>query len=246
MDECHQFEETLLGLFAADIRRADCDAMGVFFSSNLERLIRDYISVSRRVRDDDDDDGPDQPEITVSSGIQRKRIHKTARALTHADLSDKVNPWHVGYTADSIEIRPLFARNLARLLLRRSERVLFMSATPGSPDHFFRNLGITEDTDFVEVKSDFPAGRGIFLPAGLGPISRNNLNQNLPTLAHGCAVVMREMPHEKGLILCAGYDLQRELYRRLQPEFGHRLLNPESVRVRPWLQDTSTPKSQPY
>jgi Rad3-related DNA helicase len=221
VDECHGLEPVLLGLFHVKVLRKDAVALGLEFDSpDVDRLFAEFVSVV-----------PDNYESAtftrqVPDFAQRERIRGTARRLAQIKLRDTQNPWQLTRSQDEIECRPLFARNLAPRLLSLGERVLFMSATPGSPDQFFRNLGIEPgpDTDFAEVDSDFPRGKGICLVKGAPYVSSERLDQQLPVLADVCGQIMRQMKDEKGLILCASYKLASGLSERLRGEFGSRLL----------------------
>ena len=55
-------------------------------------------------------------------------------------------------------------------------------------------------------------------------VKSGKIEKYLKTLADLCAQVMRQMPREKGAILCASYPLANGLYELLRREFLHRLL----------------------
>jgi Rad3-related DNA helicase len=227
VDECHGLEPVLLDLYHANVLRKDCAALGVNFDSpDPARMFREFIQMAKQVRDEDGDFVA--PELPIEYPAQRRRIRDTAKRLERVDMFDHQNPWHISRDDLVIDCRPLFAKNLAARLFGLADRVLFMSATPGLPKHFFHNLGITNETAFVEVDSDFPRGKGICLVKNAPYISFKNMDAKLPILADVCAQVMRQMPHKKGAVLCASYPLAEGLYERLRREFGHRLLIHES------------------
>ncbi len=124
-------------------------------------MFNDYVSRVGR------DTGADNARLRdlVPDVQQRDRMKSTARKLTGLAGHDAANPWHIERDQDWVSCRPLFARKMARRILDKADRVLFMSGTPGNADTFFRNLGIEPgaDTAVVEVDSDFPRGYGIEL-----------------------------------------------------------------------------------
>ena len=217
VDECHSFEPMLLGLFNIQVLRKDVDALGIWFAQkDLEQLFSYYVGQAGS--------GTEEDEFRLKGLVpdiqQRDRIKSTARKLAGLGQEDPENPWHVERDLDSIRCRPIFARKLARRILDRADRVLFMSGTPGKADSFFRNLGIEpgEETAVVEVDSDFPRGHGVRLLKNAPYVTKNNLRETVPLLADCCAQGLREHS-TKGLILCASYPLAIQLTALLTPEF---------------------------
>jgi hypothetical protein len=98
-----------------------------------------------------------------------------------------------------------------------------MSATPGSAEHFFKNLGIEGETAFVNEPSDWPLGRIHLTITGARFFNYANREADRLVMAEECRKIIREHP-TKGLILCASYDLQKALYALLVGEFGDRLI----------------------
>ena len=223
VDECHGLEPMLLDLHHVRLLRKDAEALGIHFGQpEVGQLFAEYVSRAGRGTEADDA----RLKARVKDIQQRDRIKSTARKLAGLGQHDAENPWHINRDRDSIECRPLFARNLARRILDKADRVLFMSGTPGNAHTFFRNLGIEpgKDTAVVEVDSDFPEGHGVRLVDGAPFVKSATLSQSMPELAHMASVILRERATSKGLVLCASYALAKDLTQALTPEFGHRLI----------------------
>ncbi len=223
VDECHGLEQMLLDLHNVRVLRRDAEALEIHFGQrDMQQLFNDYVSRVGR------DTGADNARLRnlVPDVQQRDRMKSTARKLTRLAGHDAANPWHIERDRDWVSCRPLFARKMARRLLDKADRVLFMSGTPGNADTFFRNLGIEpgEDTAMVEVDSDFPEGHGVRLVDGAPFVKSAALSKSMPALAHMTSVILRESALSKGLILCASYALAKALTTALTPEFGYRLI----------------------
>jgi Rad3-related DNA helicase len=222
VDECHGLEPMLLSLFEIRVLRKDAGALKIHFGqTSVQQLFNDYVSQAGRGTEEDDA----RLKAIVPHIQQRDRIKSTARKLAGLGQQDAENPWHIERDRDVVRCRPLFARKLARRILDKADRVLFMSGTPGNADNFFRNLGIEpgKDTAVVEVDSDFPRGHGVELVKNAPFVTSANLGTTLPILADCCAQAMREFT-SKGLILCASYALANQLSVVLTREFGNRLI----------------------
>ena len=222
VDECHGLEPMLLSLFHLRVYRKDADAMGIRFDNpDVQELFDAFVDQDKALSDE-------QLRALVPDISQRERIRGTARRLAHVDLRDSKNPWNLRRDRDCLECRPLFARNLAPRLLSMAGQVLFMSGTPGSPDSFFRNLGIVpgKNTAVVSVDSDFPVGEGVRLIKNAPYVNARNLDTAMPILADVSSQILRQLPTEKGLILCASYSVAAKLSDALRPEFGSRTTDP--------------------
>jgi Rad3-related DNA helicase len=268
IDECHGLEGMLLGLHTFSIRRRDVITLGLNYAADFDTLFQEFVELVPEPTVEEDGELTAPPEFAqkVPDIMQRRRILGARQHLGQTDIHDDANPWYIERMSDDkgerIECKPLFARQYASRLLELGQRVLFMSGTPGTAEPFFRNLGITGDTDVVEVDSQFPRGRGIMLPPHADYVSTATLDRprkrqgKNETLAHWlasetvmqqltrcCAEILRQMPNSKGLILCASYAFQLRLYAGLKREFSQRLIMHTSEdRVEKIAEHCGTPK----
>jgi Rad3-related DNA helicase len=220
VDECHGLEPMLLSLFHLRVHRKDVVALGIRFDTpDAQKLFDGFVDQDKALSDE-------QLRARVPDISQRERIRGTARRLAQVDLRDSKRPWSIRRDSDCLDCRPLFAQNLAPRLLSMADQVLFMSGTPGSPDNFFRSLGIEpgKDTAVVAVDSDFPVGEGVRLIRNAPYVNASNLDTAMPILADASSQILRQLPTEKGLILCASYSVAAKLADALRSEFGARIL----------------------
>ena len=212
----------LLSLFHLHVYRKDAVAIGVRFdSSDEQEIFNAFVSRDNALSDE-------QLSRLVPEISGRERIRALARRLAQVDLHDLKNPWDVRRDQDCIECRPLFGCNLASRLLGMADQVLFMSGTPGTPEHFFRNLGIEpgKDTAVVTVDSDFPVGEGVLLVKNAPYVTANSLGTVLPALVSLSAQIIRQVPTEKGTHFVRVVPARGQAHRRTAPGI--------------WLPDTDT------
>ena len=111
--------------------------------------------------------GTKTPYIYPASIGQRKHILTTAKKMASIPWT-REDEWYFDRTSEeakkagskdpkeagAIIGKPLFAHHLTERVFGKADRILFMSATPGSSEQLFKNLGIKGDTAFVDEPSD--------------------------------------------------------------------------------------------
>jgi len=223
IDEAHNLERTLVEIERRQITPKQVNAIGA----------RPFEFV-----------GEDRKQLDPSAVKQWLRYFESAIARSVGGLSDKAEKrgyeslqeainftlncgdWIAWKEKGNLVVTPMSARKAASRLFRCAKRVLFMSATMGNVPLFLENLGIdTKDAGVHKAKCTFaPANRRIIY-RDLGAMSKTSGQPGLTRMLEECSRILRERPHERGIIHCNSNELQRTVWGHLRKEFGIRILN---------------------
>lgn len=155
--------------------------------------------------------------ISREEQVALKRVKNLARRLEffqttyeenwlfkHETKRDK-RFWHV-------EFEPVWAKKFGQMLWGHGDRVVFMSATPGSKEEFCFKLGLNpEEVDYIEVPSPFPVEnrRVIYMP--VGNLSMKYYERNRPNMLLAIDNIIGERLDQKGIIHTPSYQMANDI-----------------------------------
>jgi len=112
-----------------------------------------------------------------------------------------------------IDVSPFADKYITRL----GKRVLFMSATILSKEHFCRSMGLSEaDTAFISLPSPFPIENRPVLFSPVGSMSAKVIDSTLPKMLKSVKAILDAHPSEKGIIHAHTYKIAKYLKDNLK------------------------------
>lgn len=128
----------------------------------------------------------------------------------------------------SCNAKPIEASQFAdRLLFSMGNLRIFMSAYAGPKEVFCRSLGLNpDDVAWAKLGSTFPVENRPVHMLMLGSMGRQGYESTFPAAIQACENILSHHALDRGVIHCANYRLGAEIYRKLKPKHGHRLLFP--------------------
>ena len=112
-----------------------------------------------------------------------------------------------------IDVSPFAEQYVTRL----GKRVLFMSATILSKEHFCRSMGLPPDeTAFISLPSPFPIENRPVLFSPAGSMSAKVIDRTLPQMLKSVKAILDAHPNEKGIIHAHTYKIARYLKDNLK------------------------------
>ena len=149
--------------------------------------------------------------------------------LLEASRDDGDADWVVDEGRDPhgrrLAFRPVDVAAFAEpFLFRYGRRVLMMSATILDADTYVRSLGLhPDDVEVVRAPSHFPPQRRPVLLRPAARLTRHRLNAELPKLVDAVAELMRDHPHEKGVVHAHSYRIARAIVEGLPEALRRRI-----------------------
>jgi len=130
---------------------------------------------------------------------------------------------------DQLLLQPVFAREFMKnLVWKRGEYYLISSATILEPEEYVELNGLTDilqrdEVEILEVPSTFPPENRPVIDATVGPLTRQQWDNNLPLAVAAVEEILRK---EKGnvAIHAHSYRHQRALVTNLSPDLKRRLI----------------------
>lgn len=114
-----------------------------------------------------------------------------------------------------VEFEPLWSRKFGQMLWSHGDKVVFMSATPGSKEEFCFKLGLNpEDVDYMEVPSPFPVENRKIVYWPVGSMTMANWDRNLSNLIITIDSIIEERIDQKGVIHTSSYKKAQDIVRR--------------------------------
>ncbi|MEX2501619.1 MAG: helicase C-terminal domain-containing protein, partial [Trueperaceae bacterium] len=177
-------------------------------------------------------------EATPPTSAQAGRLLRSKRwidqlqarlATLAASVDDGDTEWVAETGRDAagrtVAFRPVEVAGLADpLLFRFGERVLLMSATILDPATYLRALGIDPDrAAVIRAPSTFPPERRPIRLRPVARLTRHHLASDLPKLVAAVEQLLREHPHEKGVVHAHTYRIARAIADGLPPDLRPRL-----------------------
>lgn len=100
---------------------------------------------------------------------------------------------------------------------------LFMSATPGPPESFMKNIGVTSaNYTKIENQFDFEKSPILFYPGN--KMTYNEKEKSLPKIAEIIANVAGDHQNDSGIIHSGSYDNSKKIYEALPKHVKSRVL----------------------
>ena len=123
-----------------------------------------------------------------------------------------------GRSKKKIEFKPIDVSSYAHEhLFDRADRVLMLSATILNKDGFCELLGIKRSQcNFLNLESPFPIENRPIITAGIGKMSSQHIDSNLPKLALAIDSILEEHKNEKGIIHCHSYKIANFLKNNIK------------------------------
>lgn len=152
------------------------------------------------------------------------KLYKRANALSN--LCDKLSAfsdgdpkdWFVYEDKGTLTFKRFSAAEIAnKMLLRKGEYVLFMSATIPAIPTFLRNLGIkAEDTAILQLDSDFPKENRPVYAWSAGDMRQACIDKTLPVMCKRIEDILTRCAGMKGIIHAHSYKVTEAIASHLQ------------------------------
>jgi Rad3-related DNA helicase len=147
---------------------------------------------------------------------------------THETFEEMEKKWlmHVDFEENTLQLSPIYGDFLFDHYIRPlADKFVFLSATPGSKKAFCEELGIPlDDCCYIETDTPFPPEKSPIVALPSLKMGMRDLQATLPKIAPVLEEILNMHAGERGVIHCATYKLQEEIYRRLSPKLRDRLV----------------------
>jgi ATP-dependent DNA helicase DinG len=153
---------------------------------------------------------------------------------SHANIADDLKivemskKWVITPNLDdnTVQISPLYGNFLFDLYLKPlADKFIFQSATLGTKTQFCNEIGLPQNEAlFIETDTPFPAEKSPIIIFPELKMGAKDLPITLNTIQNALERILDVHQGERGIIHCATYKLQEELYKRVSPEYRKRLL----------------------
>lgn len=136
--------------------------------------------------------------------------------------------WLIHYFPEdsSLQLSPMDGGYLFREYLKPlGKKFVFMSATLGSKHDFCKTLGLDESrTLYIQTDTPFPPEKSPIIVLPQLKMGYKDLEETIPKIAPIIESIFNIHANERGIIHCATYKLQGEIYRRVNSESRKRIL----------------------
>jgi ATP-dependent DNA helicase DinG len=232
-DECHSLEEQIIRFVDGAVSVAQAkkwtgwDSIPNFdslyeYCSWLEKIyVPKLVEVYHRLEEleilADISDEKTSKDLTDLD----KYICKLNRAINQ--IKDNEDNW-VFWKEDSRDgndrqyvIRPVFGRPFVQQLIKSIAPIrLYLSAYPGIPDVFCRNLGLEQDkVAWLTLGSDFPVKHRQIHYYPMGSMGNRSKSDSLPTVLRSVIRIAKAHETSRGLIHCNSYELGEQIQNAL-------------------------------
>jgi len=147
---------------------------------------------------------------------------------THETLEQLEARWfiHSDVEKNTVTLSPLYGNFLFyEYLHKMADKFVFMSATPGTKSAFCHELGIPQEKClYIETDSPFEPQKSPILVLPKLKMGYNDQPQTLQKIPGVITDILSSHKGERGIIHCATYKLQDEIYRRVPHEVKSRLI----------------------
>lgn len=162
-----------------------------------------------------------------------RKINKIITEIEEDDLNLVVDNTYVDYQktiVDKITFKPVDVSKFAKNnLFRFGDKVVMMSATIINYQEFIKSLGIEPaESVFIDIPSTFPKENRPIIRNFVGQLNKGNLEASMPLIIQSVREILQNHSDQKGIIHTHTYSMAKALVAALRPEFGDRLLFPES------------------
>ena len=148
---------------------------------------------------------------------------KSCPEYSESDLS-----WLIHYFQEdgSLQLAPMNAGYLFDEYLKPlGKKFIFMSATLGNKTEFCKTLGLDESkTLYIQTDTPFPPEKSPIIVLPQLKMGYKDLEETIPKIAPMIEQILDLHENERGIIHCATYKLQGEIYRRLSDKHKKRIL----------------------
>ena len=221
-DEASELEDELIKQFSADVNFERLSYYGI----DVHPLITDNKERCRNWLTDLIFNISEQMNVLIN------RVNKKHRTLSqpekikltyfknlHGSLTTVDGLWKnceyvIDRTIKSVTFTPLRADCLTKYIFNYADNVLLMSATIIDHKHFAKSLGIT-DYEYVEVESDFDAGKSPIFVSSQNKLNYKNLPIVLPQICDQIKTITEHHKTEKGIIHTHSNDITQFLKTKL-------------------------------
>ncbi len=161
---------------------------------------------------------------------QAEEKERTEQFLANYNLYKSSNSeWVWNINSEQLLLQPVFAKEfMKQLVWKRAEYYIISSATILNPREYAELTGLTEileddEISFLEAPSTFPVENRPIVDATVGPLSRQELEHNMPRAVLTVEKILRK---EKGnvAIHCHSYEHQRSLVNSIADDLKTRLI----------------------
>jgi Rad3-related DNA helicase len=147
---------------------------------------------------------------------------------THETYEQMNDQWLMHYNPDdnSLQLSPMYGNFLFDYYIKPlADKFLFLSATLGTKSEFCKELGIPDDECmFIETDTPFPPEKSPVIVLPTLKMGMKDLDNTLKTIPDVLERILDIHQGERGIIHCATYRLQEEIFKRLGPMYQQRLV----------------------
>jgi Rad3-related DNA helicase len=147
---------------------------------------------------------------------------------SHETFEEMETKWLMHYDPqdNTLQLSPIYGNFLFDTYIRPlANKFLFLSATPGSKNEFCKELGIPdEECLYIESDTPFPPEKSPLIILPQLKMGMRDIQTTLTKVPALLEQILDIHKGERGIIHCATYKLQDEIYRRLAPAVRARLV----------------------
>lgn len=122
-------------------------------------------------------------------------------------------------------LKPIYVNEFFDLIAKRTDKILFTSATICGPDQFCKDLGITSSYDYTEIESTFPIQNRLVGYKPIGKLNYKNKHELIPEFVKAIDKILDYHKNENGLIHSVSYE-NAELIKK-QSKYKDYILIPD-------------------
>ncbi|MFH0849155.1 MAG: helicase C-terminal domain-containing protein, partial [archaeon] len=183
--------------------------------ARLERVLERMRGVSER------------SGLSVTQAEEKQRIEQYLASYSLYKSSNSEWVWQI--KSDQLLVQPVFAKEfMKQLIWKRGEFFIISSATILNPEEYVDLIGLREflsadEISCLQVPSTFPVENRPVIDATVGPLSKEELDHNMPKAVLAIEGILRK---ERGnvAIHCHSYGHQRSLTESIAEDLKPRLI----------------------
>ncbi len=180
--------------------------------------------------------------LSVEQAEEKKKVEQYLASYSLYKSSNSEWVWQI--KSDQLLLQPVFAKEfMNQLVWKRGEHYIVSSATILNPREYSELTGLTEILEddeicYLEAPSTFPVENRPIIDANVGPLSRQELERNMPKAILTVEKILRK---EKGnvAIHCHSYEHQKSLVDNIAADLKHRLIihtsRDRDQKLREWM-----------
>jgi Rad3-related DNA helicase len=147
---------------------------------------------------------------------------------THTNPEELAERWIVSKDPEKnvLKLAPIYGDFLFHEYFGKlADKFVFLSATLGTKSQFCKEIGI-EDSDcfFIETDSPFDPKKSPVIVMPVIKLSKDSFEQNVKKIGGLIDDILNIHQNQRGIIHCVTYNLQKEIFQRVNKKSQERLL----------------------